>query len=233
MREFWQKLKRKTDFLVRKDPFGYSIDKKPHFPVQGWFERLVSRISIPEDQQRVIEDLAGRGTIIYAIKYRSQFDFVYISLRLYQLGLPAASFVFDLHPYLWQPRWYAMKILGYHLYHFIRRGSLPNPYEDGYYRKKVQEGLTGLMFLLGKKGYYRRTVLVGNDPLEHLVEIQKETERPIFVVPLMLLYTRHPGRPRRGAMELFSDRGSSRGLSESFCPSCAGTRTPFSRSGRR
>jgi glycerol-3-phosphate O-acyltransferase len=203
MREFWQKLKRKTDFLVRKDPFGYSIDKKPHFPVQGWFERLVSRISIPEDQQRVIEDLAGRGTIIYAIKYRSQFDFVYISLRLYQLGLPAASFVFDLHPYLWQPRWYAMKILGYHLYHFIRRGSLPNPYEDGYYRKKVQEGLTGLMFLLGKKGYYRRTVLVGNDPLEHLVEIQKETERPIFVVPLMLLYTRHPGRPRRGAMELF------------------------------
>ncbi len=200
---FWQRKKNGEGLSVRTDPFGFSVYKKPKFPLQGWMERLMSRISLPEDQQHVIEELSKRGTVIYALKHRSQLDFAYFSIRLHQLGLPAASFLFDLHPYLWQPRWYALKVLCYHFYRTIREGALPNPYEAGYYREKIKKGESGLLFLLGKKGYYRRTVLVGNDPLEHLVEIQRETERPIFILPVMMFYTRHPGRERRKLFELF------------------------------
>ncbi|GLI35871.1 1-acyl-sn-glycerol-3-phosphate acyltransferase [Desulforhabdus amnigena] len=203
MSQWWQKFRKNLNLSVDEDRYGYSVQRKPRFLMQGWFERLISRISMPEDQQRLLEELAKRGTVVYAIKYRSQFDYVYAALRLYQLGLPPASFVFDQHPYLWQPRWYAAKILVYHFWHLIRHGCLPDPYDDGYYREKIQAGQSGLFFLLGKKGYYKRTVLVGNDPIEHLFEIQKERERPIFVVPLMLLYTRHPSRERRGFLDLF------------------------------
>lgn len=200
---FWRRDKNGGNLLVRNDPFGYSVNKKPKFPLQGWMERLMSRISVPEDQQHVVEELSRRGTVIYALKYRSQLDFVYLSSRFHQLGLPSASFLFDIRPYAWQPRWYALKLLCCHLYRLVKQGSLPNPYEAGYYREKIKNGESGLLFLLGKKGYYRRTVLVGNDPLEHLLEIQKETDRPIFILPVMLFYTRHPGRERRKFFEVF------------------------------
>jgi len=203
MKKWWQKIIDKTGFTVKEDPYGYSVQNKPRFLFQSLIERLIVKTAMPEDQQRMLGDLAGRGKIVYAIKYRSQFDFVYVGLRLFQLGLPAPSFIFDLHPYFWQPRWYALKILGYHFCHVVRNGCLPDPYVDHYYRDKIGEGKSGLLFLVGKRGYYKRAVLVGNDPLEHLAEIQKQSDLPIFVVPLVLLYTRNPGKQRRGIMEMF------------------------------
>lgn len=196
-------MKGDADFTVRKDPFGHAVREKPRFFIQSWLERLISRIFMPDDQQKLLEELGKRGTVVYAVKYRSQLDFVYQSLRLYQLGLPAPTFVFDMHPYLWQPRWYALKILAYHFYHLVRQGCLPSAYEKGYYREKVEKGESGIFFLLGERGYYRSTVLVGNDPLEHLLDTQRNSDRPIFIVPLVLLYTRHPGRQRRGLLEVF------------------------------
>jgi len=203
MKNWWQKAKGVMGSTIEKDPYGYAIQDKPRFLLQSVFNRLISKTSMPEDQQGILKDLSERGTVVYAIKYRSQFDFVYLSLRLLQLKLPVPSFIFDLHPYFWQPRWYSLRIMGYHMYHYLRHRALPDPYEGGYYREKVEKGDAGLFFLLGKRGYYQRTVLVGKDALEHLFEIQKATDRPVFIVPLVLLYTRHPGRQRRGFMEIF------------------------------
>jgi glycerol-3-phosphate O-acyltransferase len=203
MKWWWQRREGKTGFSVQLDPYGYAVADKPRCFCQSWIERLISRTSVSEDQQQHVEELARRGTIVYAIKYRSQLDYVSLSLRLHQLGLPSPSFLFDLHPYFWQPLWYALRIMGYHLYRFVRKGALPNPYDDGYFQEKIRSKECGLFFLLGEKGYYRRTVFVGNDPLEHLLKIQETSEVPIFVVPLVLLYSRHPVRERRGLWEIF------------------------------
>ncbi len=196
MKQWWRKIRNKIKFTGNRDPYGYSLDVKPKVTFQRWFEKLVAKISVPEDQQRHLEELSRKGSIIYAIKYRSQLDYVCASLKLHQLGIPNASFTFEVKPYFWLPRWQAFKLILYHSWHLIRRGCFPNPYDDGYYHRKIEEGESGLFFLLGKKGYYKRAVLVGNDPIEHLVEYQKESSRPIFLVPLVILYRRHPGKER-------------------------------------
>ncbi len=195
---------KKNSETLRRDPFGFSINIKPRFPLQMWFERVVRRVSVPEDRQESLRQLCGKGTVIYAIKEPSQIDFVYLSMRFHQLGLPSPVFMFDQHPYLWQPRWYALKTLVCHFVHLLRQGCFPEPYEAGYYGEKIREGHSGLFPLVGKRGYYRSTVLVGNDPLEHLVEIQKSCDRPIYIVPVVLLYNRRPeGKSRRGPLEIF------------------------------
>ncbi|HOV87363.1 MAG TPA: 1-acyl-sn-glycerol-3-phosphate acyltransferase [Syntrophobacteraceae bacterium] len=212
MFQWLQRTKGEEPLSIRKDPFGYSVDQKPSFLFRGWFEKLISKTFMPEDQQKLLDDLGKKGTLVYAVKYRSQLDFVFLSLRLHQLGLPAPQFLFDLHPYAWQPRWYALKLCGAHLFHYLRNGSLPNPYEGKHYREKVMGGSSGLFFLVGKQGYYERTVRVGNDPLEHLLDIQKQMARPVFIVPLVLLYTRDPGRERRGLLEIFLGQREEQGL---------------------
>jgi glycerol-3-phosphate O-acyltransferase len=212
MKWWWQRREGNTEFSIHEDPYGYAVEGKPRCLFQSWIERLISKTSVSENQQHLLEDLAKRGTIVYAIKYRSQLDYVSLSLRLHQLGLPSPSFLFELHPYLWQPRWYALKILGYHLYHLVRKGALPNPYNNGYFEERIRNAECGLFFLLGEKGYYRRTVFVGNDPLEHLLQIQEKSEEPVFVVPLVLLYSRHPVRERRGLQEIFLGQKEQPGL---------------------
>jgi glycerol-3-phosphate O-acyltransferase len=190
--------------MVHRDPFGYSVDIKPRFPLQKWFERTVRHVTVPEDQQKSLQELSSKGVIVYTMKEPSQLDFVYVSMRLHQLGLPSPTLMFDDHPYFWQPRWYALKTIIYHCGHLLRHGSFPDPYAGGYYREKINGGESGLFFLVGKRGYYRSTVLVGNDPLEHLIEIQKTSDRPIFIVPIVLLYSRRPEVPQRWApLELF------------------------------
>ncbi|MDR3567600.1 MAG: 1-acyl-sn-glycerol-3-phosphate acyltransferase [Syntrophobacteraceae bacterium] len=188
----------------RRDSYGFSINVKPRFPLQKWFERMVRHVTIPEDRQESLRQLYGKGSIVYTIKEPSQIDFVYISMRLNQLGLPSPVFMFDQRPYPWQPRWYALKTIIRNFVHLLRQGCFPDPYTGGYYAEKIKEGCSGLFSLVGKRGYYRSTVHVGNDPLEHLIEIQKTCERPIFIVPVVLLYNRRPeGRHRWAPFEMF------------------------------
>lgn len=214
MKKWWQNFGKVKS--LKEDPYGHSVDNRPSFLLRSGFERLVSKTFMPDDQQRALENLAKQGTIVYATEYRSQFDFVYLNLRLHQLGLPAPSFVFDLHPYYWQPWLYLLKVLPFHCYRYLREGELPDPYDGGYYRRKVLEGESGLLFLVGKRGYYQRAVLVKDDPLEHLTDIQRQSERPIFVVPLVLLYSRNPGRERRGFPEVFFRHRERPGLVRKF-----------------
>ncbi len=204
MIDWLRRIGAKISEMVCKDPYGYSIDTKPRFPLQNWFDRTVRHVTVPEDQQKCIEELSGKGAIVYAMKEASQIDFAYVSLRLHQLGLPSPVFLFDQHPYLWQPRFYALKNLLYHCAHLLRHGCFPDAYAGGYYGEKIKGGEAGAFSLVGKRGYYRSTVLVGNDPLEHLIEIQKTSERPIFIVPIVLLYSRRQeGGHRWGPLELF------------------------------
>lgn len=187
-----------------RDPYGFSIKIKPRFPLQKWFERVAGHVSVPEDRQESLRRLCGKGVVVYTIKEPSQIDFVYISMRLRQLGLPAPVFMFDQRPYPWQPRWYALKTVVKHFIHLLRQGCFPDPYAGGYYADKINSGNCGLFPLVGKRGYYRSTVLVGNDPLEHLIDIQKSCAKPIYIVPVVLLYNRRPeGRHRWGPLEMF------------------------------
>ncbi|MCU0589419.1 MAG: 1-acyl-sn-glycerol-3-phosphate acyltransferase [Syntrophobacteraceae bacterium] len=203
MWKFWQRMREAKGFTLASDPYGYSVHERPSFFLRSAFERFITKTSMPEDQQKLVESLAQQGTVVYAAEYRSQFDFIYLSLRLHQLGLPKPTFLFDLHPYFWQPRIYAAKLMAYHLYRYLRMEGLPDPYADGYYQRKIQEGQSGLLFLVGKRGYYERAIRVGNDPLEHLVDVQSQMDKPIFVVPLVLLYSRSPDRERKGLQQVF------------------------------
>ncbi len=194
------------------DAFGFSVPDKPRFLLSPIFEKLIAKTSIPEDQQKLLETLAEKGCIIYALRHRSQLDFVYVSLRLHQLGLPTPTFLFDLRPYFWQPRTYATAVILRNLVKHLSRDGVPDPYEHGYYRDRLHQGRSGLLFLLGKKGYYQRTVMVQHDPLDHLLTLQKEISRPIYVVPLVLLYSRAPRKERRGFWDIVFGNPENPGL---------------------
>ncbi|MCX7823295.1 MAG: 1-acyl-sn-glycerol-3-phosphate acyltransferase [Syntrophobacterales bacterium] len=185
---------------------GYECPGKPSVPLQFIFYRMIAMGTMPIDQQKTLEELSKQGVIIYAIKYRSAFDFFYLKTRLYQLGLPDPVFAFDMKTYRFLPFLKAWKLRMKHFLSFLRGGGAPDPYDSGAYERHIEQGNTGVMFLLGKKAYLKRALLFGQDPLQFLLEVQKKVEKPIFIVPCSIVYIRHPGKENSSRLFKWSGR---------------------------
>lgn len=184
---------------------GYECPGKPSVPLQFILDRMIAMGTMPIDQQKTLEELSREGVIIYAIKYRSAFDFLYLKTRLYQLGLPDPVFAFDLKTYRFLPFIRAWKLRIRHFFSFMRGGP-PDPYDTKAYEKHIILGNPGVMFLLGKEAYLKRALLFGQDPLQLLFEIQKKQEKPIFIVPCSIVYVRHPGKENHSRLFRWSGR---------------------------
>lgn len=179
---------------IYEHKYGCVLPRRPSYPFRFLFERLIRFGKMPPDQQKLLEEIANQGVIIYAMRFRSLFDLLYLKTRLLQMGLPHPEFVFDLRPYSLMPITQAWSLRISHLTHYVKHSLLPNPYEDGCYKKLIEEGKTGALFLLTAETQTKRAVAFGEDSLQHLIEIQSSIEKPIYVIPCAVVYSRHPGK---------------------------------------
>jgi glycerol-3-phosphate O-acyltransferase len=205
-------------FLKRKRPSG-SSDDSPDGTLQidqgltigsrspSFFGRLLHKLagksSFLESQQRLLKDLEEEGLLIYAAKYRSQLDFLFLNSRLSQADLRPPVFAFDLRPILWLPASRAIRLLFSFLRNYLKEGAFPNPYQSGHYRELVLRREPSVLFLVGKAGYYRRFGFTEQDPLHLLLETQRQTDMPIILVPSLVFHGKAPEKQQKDVLDIF------------------------------
>jgi len=165
--------------------------------------KFSSKASFLESQQRLLTDLDEKGLLIYAVKYRSQLDFLFLNSRLPQAGLRPPTFAFDMRPFLWLPATKAIRLIFSFLRHYLKEGAFPNPYQSGYYRDLVLHQKPSVLFLVGKAGYYRRFGFTERDPLHLLIETQRQMETPIILVPSLIFHGKKPEKQHKGILDIF------------------------------
>ncbi len=211
MKQIWQAIKKRFRAFVDAlengpggDRYGCVFPDRPRFFL-GWFiKKLLPKQRIPESSQERIKELQKSGIVVYALKYRSHFDLLFVTHALESLSLPLPRVIFDMKLYPWLPGWHSLKLFFTHIYHLIRYHHLPNPYQTDYYCKKLLEYRKGLIFLVGEKGYYERSLKTRtHDPLLRLLETQARTETPIHIVPVVLFYGKGPRRQQKSLIDVF------------------------------
>ncbi len=211
MKKIWQAIKRRLRSLLESlengpggDRYGCVFPGKPRFFL-GWLvKKILPKQKIPESSQERIKELEESGIVVYALKYRSHFDLLFVTHALESVSLPLPRVVFDMKLYPWLPGWHSIKLFFTHLYHLVRYHHLPNPYQSDYYSQKLLEYRKGLIFLVGEKGYYERSLKTRtHDPLLRLLETQAATEIPIYIVPVVLLYGKGPRRRHKSLIDIF------------------------------
>jgi len=171
-----------------------------HFPDKIGFlassvlQFFFSRTGFDEKQLSVLEMLQKKGIIIYANKYKSNFDFLFYYTRYKKLLLPHPEIGFYYRILAWQPISRVLRVFFSNLIYFFQHFSLPDPFKSGYIQEELLSGKAGFLSLVDEKGFERRFVKAKTDPIRYLLEIQNTVNQPVFIIPQLIFYSNNPHR---------------------------------------
>jgi glycerol-3-phosphate O-acyltransferase len=151
-----------------------------------------SGIKINPELKAVLSRLPEDAIVVYTTKYKNDFEYLcyYTCFRLQGLAYPQIGF--DYQVLIWQPLERLLRIGLAHILYFLKHGRFQDPYKSGYLRQKLLTGGTSVLPLMGKRDFYRRFVRAEVDPIFYLIETQKETQRPIVLLPLLFFFDKAP-----------------------------------------
>jgi len=66
----------------------------------------------------------------------------------------------------------------------------------------METGSPAFLSLVDPKGFYHHFVKARQDPLKYLIEVQRTIDRPIYIVPQWLLFSKRPHRPPRSLVDI-------------------------------
>ncbi|MFO7784937.1 MAG: 1-acyl-sn-glycerol-3-phosphate acyltransferase [Desulfatiglandales bacterium] len=170
------------------------LDHKPGLFLSRILFSLFKRVSLDESMKEELKRMNREGTVVYAIKYRGRLDYLmyHYNFRMRRLPYPKLAFNLNIAPLL--PLRLLLRNCLKRLFYMLRNGELPDPYRHGFYREAIKNGTTSLIFLVDPKRFLRHFVHAEEDDLQLLLETQQEMDRPIFIVPQLVLYKRSPER---------------------------------------
>ena len=161
--------------------------------LSNWFlKHFYSGIRIDPDQTDLIRNTPKDAIIVYVNKFRSNFEYLFYHTRYGALDIPVPEIWLNANAVVWQPLSSLFRIFLTHTHHAISKRHILTPYKSGYINRALTGGKTGMLSLVGKKGFDRWFIKTKTDPLKYLIELQRETTRPIILVPQLQFYDRKP-----------------------------------------
>lgn len=155
-------------------------------------ERLFNGILLAREQQDVLRNLPPDTILIFTIKFRSYFEYLFYHTRCRQEKLPIPEIGLGFRPWMVQPLSRILRSVLAHTDWFLTHWRGLDPYESGYLAQELNAGRTALIPLVEKHGFYRRFVKAQTDPLRFLIELQTRVDKPIYIVPHLMFFSKSP-----------------------------------------
>jgi len=179
------------------------LDFKPGFFLSWVLYKLFKRVQFDRNVTEQLKQMHKNGVVVYAIKYRGGLDYLLYHFRFRLARIPYPKMAFDLNMSLVLPLSHLFRVLRFQFLYFLKNRRLPNPYRTGFFRQAIREGTTSLICLVDPRGFLRRFIHSEKDNLAFLLEMQSELDRPIYVVPQLVLYKKTPEKEHGSFLDIF------------------------------
>ena len=156
--------------------------------------KLFSGVKFNNTQQSIVQNLPDNAIVIYATKYRSTFEYLFSYTRYKQSGIHFPQIGFRYSFLVWQPVPRLFKIFMTHLSHICHNLSFQDPFTSGFIRQELINGKSAILPLIEKKEFYKRFVKAKMGYIHYLIEMQQEIDKPIYIVPQLMFFTKIPDR---------------------------------------
>jgi glycerol-3-phosphate O-acyltransferase len=191
------------DISSEKPFYPFVLDHKPGFFLSWLLYRLFKLVRFDENMTGDLKQMHREGTVVYAMKYRGHLDYLLYHYRFRRGRLPYPKIAFDLNMSLVLPLSQLMRVLKFHLAYFFKNGSLPSPYKTGFFKDAIRQGTSSIICLVDPKGFEKRFIHAEKDHLHFLIETQKTMEKPVYIVPLLILYKKTPEKDYSNLLDIF------------------------------
>lgn len=161
-----------------------------------------SGIKIDETQTDAIRQLGKDAIVVYVSNFTNYFEFLFYYQRYRQLSLPFPQIGFGYKFFFWQPVSRMLRILLAQIDFFFRYLKLLHPYNNDYLRLQLIKGRAGYLSLVGKKAFHRLFIKAQKSPIAYLLETQKLIQRPIYLVPQLIFFTKKPRRAHPSVLDM-------------------------------
>jgi glycerol-3-phosphate O-acyltransferase len=190
----WRESWRKMMTWLLKGTHHHFLCHLPSRPglVPWLLQRLFKGIAIDQEQLEVLRRLPPDAVVIYTIKYRSFFEYLFYHTRYRREKVPVPELAFGLRTWLFQPLSRVLRSILAHLHWAAGRRQWLDPYTQGFWRQELLNGRAAVLPLVEKHGFYRRFVKARTDPLRYLIDLQQTIDRPICLVPHLMFFSKHP-----------------------------------------
>ena len=208
--------------------YSFQLEHRPKSLLQKFFFQFFSKIKFNESAEEGLRNLAQEGVIIFASKYPSKTDYL-LSHWLFmknRIPYPRISFNVGMIPIL--PLSHFFQVVKFNINYFFKHYSWPDPFKTGFYKKAITEkGVTSFLPLEDPHGFTRYFLDEEKESLQFLIETQKAMEKPIFIVPLLILYSTVPEKEKYGFMDFILGEKQNPGLIRKAILFLRGKRSAF------
>jgi glycerol-3-phosphate O-acyltransferase len=161
--------------------------------VTPWLlQRIFGGITIERQHTDLIRQLPPSAILVYTIKFKSYFESLFYHIRYQKEQLPVPELNFGRRFWMLQPLPRILRSALAHIDYLLNNCRNLDPYKAGYWERELLNGRTALLPLVEKHGFYRRFVKAKTDPLRFLIELQRRTDRPIYLVPHLMFFSKSP-----------------------------------------
>jgi len=151
------------------------------------------KLLLPDASAEHVRRAAEKGPVVYALRTRSSVDFLALWKVLNRRRLPLAQLANGPSTIPWMPGADGLRMLRAKLGWFFRQGRMGNPVATGAVTAQVAAGAHAAVFLRPKADW--RDIFrppAWPDPMAALLEAQARSDRPIQVLPTVVIWRRSP-----------------------------------------
>lgn len=157
-------------------------------PLLRWlFARFFDPVAFPREAEERLLQLSEEGTPLYVMRSGGVLNFLYFTWACAKRGLPVPTAVVGLPPLL--HRFLAFLV------------SLPARTGVEGVVRAAEAGESAMIFLR-RPAFLRSRGAPADDPFTELVALQRRLDRPLFLIPQILIFKRAPVRLRPGIRDV-------------------------------
>ncbi len=185
------------------DPYLSAMLPRFGLPMRAVARQFFDHIEGDEQDLAPVRQAVRDGSVVYVMRTRSVLDYLFFNHFLQKHGLPLARFANGVRTLFAAPLADQLKVVWARLGQ--RRAGhlpLPDPVDSGHLGELVGRGTPSLLFLKHRRQLFGPQITGTTDAVEVLVEVQRRTERPIFLVPQVMVWERAPDRTHRGWLDM-------------------------------
>ena len=162
------------------------------FLIKRLIKRLVNKLNFDDHNIKKIKKIDQDSIVVYTSKNKRYLDFLYYHTKLKELDLPYPQIGFDFRFFFLLPVKQLFQFFLCHIDYFLHNFQFKDAYSSSYIIRELKNGKSGFISLIEEEDFYKRFIKSSPDPLFVLIELQKEIDKPVIIIPENIIYISKP-----------------------------------------